>query len=45
MDYLMAFNLIMLVWITFISYLILILMGQDNEEFFNEITDFYGDIE
>ena len=45
MDYLMVFNLIMLIWITFIFNLILILMSQDNEEFFNEITDFYGDIE
>jgi hypothetical protein len=41
MDYLIVFNLIMLVWITFISYLILILLSQDIEEFFNEITDFY----
>jgi hypothetical protein len=41
MDYLIVFNLIMLVWITFIAYLILILLSQENEEFFNEITDFY----
>jgi hypothetical protein len=41
MDYLMVFNLIMLVWITFIAYLILILLSQDSEEFFNEITEFY----
>ena len=43
MDYLIVFNLIMLVWITFISYLIFILIGEDKEEFLNEITDFYGD--
>jgi hypothetical protein len=41
MDYLIVFNLIMLVWITFIAYLILILLSQDSEEFFNEITEFY----
>jgi hypothetical protein len=41
MDYLIVFNLIMLVWITFIAYLILILLSQNSEEFFNEITDFY----
>jgi hypothetical protein len=41
MDYLIVFNLVMLVWITFIAYLILILLSQDSEEFFNEITEFY----
>ena len=43
MDYLIVFNLIMLVWITFIFYLIFILISQDREDFLNEITDFYGD--